>query len=76
MLIELWKSLPEVLRPPKSQSRNNKANVEINAEEAKSLKETYDNELLLRCASPKHGHAIEWTEFKKYAEAKETGKFF
>lgn len=80
MLRDLWQSLPEILEPPsKSQPTQSVTSTEINAEEAESLKATYDNELFLRCASPTSGSRprhIEWTAFKKYAEAKETGKSF
>lgn len=78
MLKDLWQSLPEIPETPsKSQSTQSMTSIEISAEEAESLKATYDNELFLRCASPASGSRprhIEWTAFKKYAEAKETGK--
>lgn len=76
MLLELWKSLPEVLQPFNPDSSQSARSRSISSAEAESLKATYDNELLLHCAglSGSRPRQIEWTEFKKYAQAKETGK--
>jgi solute carrier family 25 phosphate transporter 23/24/25/41 len=76
MLLELWKSLPEVLQPFNPESSKPARSSSISSAEAESLKATYDNELLLHCAGPSGSRPrhIEWSEFKNYAEAKETGK--
>lgn len=76
-LLQIWKSLPEVFHPSKKSS-SNEDDSRLTPEKAESLKAMYDSELLDHCSIHSSGSnpsRIGWTEFKRYSEAKEIGKF-
>jgi len=76
-LMELWKSLPEVLQNTHVRSSTQGEPSQLTLEKAEALKAMYTSELLLHCATPPSGarpQHIGWREFKSYAEAKEVGQ--
>lgn len=77
-LIQLWKSLPQVLQSPRK-APDSQNNSQLTSEKAQSLKAMYDNELLDHCAPPSSSSRpshIGWREFKNYSEAKEAGGYW
>jgi solute carrier family 25 phosphate transporter 23/24/25/41 len=75
-LMELWKSLPEVLQNTQIRSSTQGEPSQLTPEKAKALRAMYNSELLLHCATPPgtRPQHIGWRKFKSYAEAKEIGQ--
>lgn len=80
--MELWESLAERTRVWEEKGGQRVPDSEhqppLTLEKAKSLKDTYDAELVGRCKtdpSSSKPAPITWEEFQKYADAKEAGAY-
>lgn len=80
--LELWESLAQRTREWEQKGGphvpDNEHQPPLTLEKAKSLKDTYDAELVGRCRtdpSSSKPARITWEEFQKYADAKEAGTY-